>query len=296
MQTKANMFGISAIAMWSVLALFTSVTTGIGPFQMLALTFFVSALIGFGFIARKGRAGWALLRQPLRAWVLGVGGLFGYHFFYFTALSHAPVADASLIAYLWPLLIVVFSAFLPGERLRWFHLVGAFMGLGGATLLVAAKGEFSFSSQFAMGYLAAVVCSLIWSLYSVLNRTQGHIPTESVAGFCLLTALFGLMAHFAFESWVSPTGMQWLAILALGAGPVGASFYAWDYGTKRGNIHFLGVCSYGAPLFSTILLTLSGQAEATLDLMLGCLLITFGAVMGSLDMFRRKPKPVPAAE
>lgn len=287
MNAKANLSGISAIAMWSLLALFTSATTGIKPFQMLALTFFVGALIGFAFIAHRGKSGWAKLKQPLRVWVLGVGGLFGYHFFYFTALSNAPVADASLIAYLWPLLIVVFSAFLPGERLRWFHMVGAFMGLGGATLLVASKGEFSFSSQFAWGYMAACACALIWSLYSVLNRTQGHVPTETVAGFCLLTAVLGALSHMMFENWVDPTFSQWLAIIALGAGPVGASFYAWDYGTKHGNIHFLGVCSYGAPLFSTLFLTMAGQAEVTIYLVVACLLITSGAVLGSLDMFKK---------
>ena len=40
-----------------------------------------------------------------------------YHCAYFFAIQSAPPVEASLIAYLWPLLIVVFAAFLPGERL-----------------------------------------------------------------------------------------------------------------------------------------------------------------------------------
>ena len=58
------------------------------------------------------------LRLPLPVWALGVGGLFGYHFFYFMALRNAPPVEAGLIAYMWPLLIVIFSALLPGENLR----------------------------------------------------------------------------------------------------------------------------------------------------------------------------------
>lgn len=73
----------------------------------------------------RGRSALARLRQPLAVWALGVGGLFGYHFFYFVALGNAPPVDASLIAYLWPLLIVVFSALLPSERLRGLHIAGA---------------------------------------------------------------------------------------------------------------------------------------------------------------------------
>ncbi len=47
------------------------------------------------------------------------------------------------------------------------------------------------------------------------------------------------------------TPAQWLAVLALGLGPVGAAFYAWDVGVKRGDIRLLGVASYAAPVLST---------------------------------------------
>ena len=123
----ATIIGFSAVLMWSLLALLTAASGSVPPFQLTAMAFAIGGLLGLIWLA--GRGGWRDLRQPAAAWVLGVGGLFGYHFFYFTALRNAPPIDASLIAYLWPLLIVVLSAFLPGERLRWFHLAGAALGL-----------------------------------------------------------------------------------------------------------------------------------------------------------------------
>jgi len=288
MEHKATLIGVSAIVMWSLLALFTSSTSGIPQFQLLALTFGVGGSLGLMIVVRKGRSGLQKIKQPLKAWVIGVGGLFGYHFFYFTALSNAPVADASLIAYLWPLLIVLFSAFLPGERLRWFHSVGAVTALCGAVLLVGSKEAFSFSSQYSFGYMAALVCALTWSSYSVFNRTQGSIPTEAVAGLCIMTAILAAGCHFLVEDWVTPSLNQWFAILGLGIGPVGAAFYTWDYGTKHGNIRTLGVLSYGAPLLSTIILTLNGHAQATWGLAIACVLITGGAIIASLDYFKFK--------
>jgi len=288
MSQKATLIGFSAILMWSLLALFTAGTQGIPQFQLLGLTFSIASIVGLAFIFRKGRDGVRKLKQPLSAWVIGVGGLFGYHFLYFTALSNAPVVDASLIAYLWPLLIVIFSALLPGEKLRCFHILGAVSGFIGASLLILEKGGISFSSQFSLGYMAAMACALTWSLYSILNRTQGNIPTETVAGFCIFTALFAFICHGLFESWVMPEGMQWLAIAALGLGPVGAAFYTWDYATKHGNIKMLGVLSYGAPLFSTIFLTVAGQTNPTWNLGAACLLITGGAVLASLDFFKAR--------
>lgn len=284
----ATLAGGTAVLLWALLALFTTWASGIPPFQLVSLCFTVAALIGFGVIARKGRAGWQSLRQPAGAWALGSFGLFGYHFFYFMALGNAPAVEASLIAYLWPLLIVVFSALLPGERLRWFHVTGALLGLAGAGLLVTKGQGLAFDTRYGLGYLAAVACALTWSIYSVANRRFGSVPTDTVAGFCAAAALLGFISHALFETWVMPTATQWGAILLLGLGPVGAAFFVWDYGTKHGHIQALGALAYGAPLLSTLLLIAFGQAEATWSVALACGLIVGGALLASLELLRRR--------
>ena len=80
----------------------------IPPFELAALTFAIGGALGMAYAAARGRLG--ALWQPWPVWAVGVGGLFGYHALYFAALRLAPPAEASLIAYLWPLLIVLMSA------------------------------------------------------------------------------------------------------------------------------------------------------------------------------------------
>ncbi|TXH66410.1 MAG: EamA family transporter, partial [Thiothrix sp.] len=134
---RATAVGFISIALWGILALLTSLTDGkIPPFQMLAMTFALAFLLMLGNWLRQGKTGLEYTRQPRLAWLLGVGGLFGYHFFYFLAMAHAPVVEVSLISYLWPLLIVLFSALLPGEQLSKFHLIGAVLALIGCWVLV----------------------------------------------------------------------------------------------------------------------------------------------------------------
>jgi len=279
--------GFTAVLLWALLALFTTGARGIPPFQLVAMTFALAfALATTLMVVRGGVARLGALRQPFPVWLLGVGGLFGYHFFYFLALGNAPPADASLIAYLWPLLIVLFSALLPGERLRWFHVAGALCGFAGAGLLVTDGGELAFDNRYALGYLAAAACALIWSSYSVLNRSFKHVPTDVVGGFCGAVAVLGAVCHLTFERTVMPLPGQWWAIAALGLGPVGAAFFLWDYGTKHGHIQLLGVSSYAAPLLSTILLVAFGLAPATSVLAIACLLIVLGALIASADMLR----------
>jgi len=227
-------------------------------------------------------------RHPAPVWILGVGGLFGYHFFYFLALRNAPAVEAGLIAYLWPLLIVVFSALLPGERLRWFHLAGALLGLGGSALLITGGEAVSFKSEFALGYGAAATCALTWATYSVVSRRFGHVPTDTVGWFCGAAAVLGLIAHLVFEDTVWPTDAgQWLAVLALGLGPVGLAFFVWDYGVKRGNIQSLGVFSYAAPLISTLLLIAFGAADLSWAVAIACAAIVGGALLASKELIMR---------
>lgn len=289
-QIKPTLIGSTAVLMWATLALFTTFTGLIPPFQLTAMSFAIAFLIGLGLWWRKGDNIWHNLKLPPAVWVTGVLGLFGYHFFYFMALKNAPVVEASLIAYLWPLLIVIFSALLPGERLRWFHLVGAVAGFAGAGLLVTKGQGLAFETQYALGYAAALVCALTWSTYSVLSRFFGAVPTDAVGGFCGATAVLALGCHLLFEQTVWPTGWEWLAVLLLGLGPVGAAFFIWDHGVKRGNIKVLGAFSYAAPLLSTLLLIGFGLAEATWVLGLACVFIVGGAVLAAGEFFGSKNK------
>jgi drug/metabolite transporter (DMT)-like permease len=274
--------------MWALLALLTDSTGDIPAFQLTAMTFAIAALCGIASWAFRPGA-WRALFVPPLAWAVGVGGLFGYHFVYFTALENAPAVDASLIAYLWPLFIVLGSALMPGERLRWHHVAGAVLGLAGAAMIVTKGGSVAFEARYGFGYAMAFGCALLWSTYSLLSRRLSKVPTDAVTGFCVVTALLALLCHFAFEQtvWPADTG-QWLAVALLGLLPVGAAFFAWDYGVKRGNIQILGAASYASPLLSTFVLVASGKAPLTVSLIVACILITSGATLAAKDMIWRK--------
>ena len=278
----ATLIGFTAILLWSTLALATSSTGAVPPFLLTALTFTVGGIVGLLAAMVRG-VGLGVLRQPWPVWLHGVGGLFGYHFFYFSALKLAPPAEAGLIAYLWPLLIVLFSAFLPGEKLRAAHVAGALMGLAGTVVLLGGRaGGFGFTPEYVPGYLAAAACAVIWSVYSVASRRFQAVPTEVVAGFCLATAALSAVCHALFEPSIWPAGGEWLAVLALGIGPVGIAFYTWDIGMKRGDIRLLGVASYAAPVLSTLLLVIAGFAAPSWTLAVACALIVGGAAVATL--------------
>jgi drug/metabolite transporter (DMT)-like permease len=276
---RATLIGFSAILMWSLLAVLTVLTGHVPPFQLLAMTFAVGGVFGVARVAQQGALG--ALRQPLQVWALGVGGLFGYHALYFTALRLAPPAEAGLLNYFWPLLIVLFSGLLPGERLPLKLVAGALLGFAGTVVLFLGRG-LTLALDHTAGYAAAVCAAFVWAGYSVLSRRLANVPTATVAGFCIATAVLAALAHMLTETTVWPQDVtQWLAVVLLGVGPVGIAFYVWDVGVKRGDIRLLGVASYAAPILSTAFLVLAGFAEARASLALSALLISGGGLIAA---------------
>lgn len=285
-RSTATFIGFTAVLLWSLLAFLTAASGTVPAFQLTAVTFAIGGLSLL--LIRPGAI--KAMRQPLPVWLLGVGGLFGYHFCYFFALRNAPPVEAGLINYLWPLLIVVFSALLPGERLRWQHIAGCALALTGAVLVVTRGQGLGFDAQYTIGYATALCAAVIWAAYSVLSRRFAGVSSDAIAGFCLVTAILAAICHLLLEQTVWPTNLwQWAALIGLGLGPVGLAFYVWDIGVKRGDIQVLGAASYSAPLLSTLILILTGYATYSHVILIACLLITAGAVLAAKDLlFRRR--------
>ena len=272
--------GFIAVLLWALLALFTVGSAPVPPFLLNALCFAIGGGIGVIWLLATGGLS-QLRRVPLRVYLIGTAGLFGYHFLYFSALRMAPAAEAGLIAYLWPLLIVLFSGLLPGEHLKRGHIIGGLIGFAGAVLIVA-QGVTGFNADALPGYGLAFLCALTWSGYSVVSRSFGAVPTASVVVFCLATAILSGVAHVALEDTILPTTtLGWLSVIGLGVGPVGIAFFVWDVGVKKGDIQLLGVASYAAPVLSTLALVVAGIAAPTWTLLLAAALITGGAALAA---------------
>ena len=281
----ATLVGLGAILLWSSLALLTVLSGTMPAFELAAATFAIGG--GAGLIAAALRRRLGLLAQPWPVWAVGVGGLFSYHALYFAALRIAPPAETGLFNYLWPLLIVLFTSLLPGEKLAMRHICGAVLGFAGLLVLVAGPQSsmhagIAVAPRSLAGYGLAFAAAIVWAAYSVVSRRFKRVPTDAVAGFCLATAVLAAVCHGLFEPTIWPDhALQWAAIAALGLGPVGLAFYVWDHGVKHGDIRLLGIASYAAPVLSTLALVAAGFATPSTSLAVACLLIAAGAFVAT---------------
>jgi drug/metabolite transporter (DMT)-like permease len=285
MVKTSTSLALATVAMWSFLALLVSRLSHVPPFLLVGIALLVGGSIGLPRLKE-----W---RVPWKTLALGVYGIFGYHFLLFTAFQHAPAVEANLLNYLWPLLIVLLSPlFLPGTRLRPHHLAGAALGLLGAGLIVTG-GQLTLDLANLDGYLLAVGAAFVWASYSLLTKRVPPFPTAGVAGFCFLSGLLSLGVYFLSAQSTGLayplSGRDWIALIVLGAGPMGAAFFTWDAALKRGDPRAIGSLTYLTPMFSTLWLVLLGGRSFTWTAAAAMGLILTGALVGSLDLLRGNP-------
>jgi len=162
------------------------------------------------------------------------------------------------------------------------HIIGALAGFAGTAILFAARNDLALAVQAWPGYAAALAAAFVWAIYSVLSRVMKAAPVSAVVPFSAITAALAAICHVAFEATSWPTGIgAWLALLALGLGPVGIAFHLWQVGMKDGNIRLLGVLAYAAPLVSTGLLVVFGLAAPSIVLAISAMLIVAGGLIAA---------------
>lgn len=266
--------------MWSSLALLTDRVSHLPPLMSVGLVLTICGLVGAVRIRQ-----WKV--SPL-TWLVGIGGIFGYHSLLFTAFANAPAVEANMIQYLWPLFIVLFTPiFIPDNSLNRFHILGAIMGLSGA-ILVITGGNFSLQLDYLYGYSCAFGAAVIWACYSLLTKRLPLFSTAAVGGFCLVSGILSLLLQFSIQGTFPPlTNQDWTNILLLGIGPMGLAFYTWDAAMKKGDSRTIGSMAYMTPLLSTLLLVLVNDSPFTYSHGLAIILVSGGAITSSLKTAKR---------
>jgi drug/metabolite transporter (DMT)-like permease len=262
---------LAAIALWATLASLGVMLAHVPPFLLTGLALVIGSV-----------PAWPLVRQwriPPSTLLLGVYGLFGFHFLLFVALRTAPPLEANLVNYLWPLLIVVLApVLLPGIRLTPLHVAAALAGFAGAALAIV--GGRRIAGELSWGYLAAGGSAIVWATYSLGTQRVAHFPTAAIGLFGLVSGVLALACHALLEPTVALSARDWLLIALVGVGPLGAAFFFWDAALKRSDPRRIGLLSYLTPLASTLLLAATTDRALTPSLVVATLLIVGAALVG----------------
>jgi drug/metabolite transporter (DMT)-like permease len=165
---------------------------------LLAMT---TGLGGLSALRASNKGGLALQAVQFTA-VLG---------FIFVAYRHMPLADATAISFLQPLLVALLSAPLLGERVTRAGWIGVALGFAGVTLMMRPTGNAS-----AFG----VIMSLIGTVFSALSLLQARNLSRGATSVAIAFWTLGgsalLIAPTLPFAWVTPTPTQWVWLVGNG--------------------------------------------------------------------------------
>jgi drug/metabolite transporter (DMT)-like permease len=283
----ANGLALCAIALWALLAWMGVSLSHVPPFLLTGIALIVGSVLALPLSLQKTPTGFALnlraFKPTFKQLLLGVYGLFGFHFLLFVALQHAPPVQANLVNYLWPLGIVVMAPlFLPGVQLTRLHVVAALMGFAGAAVAILG-GKPLADFKPAWGFIPAAGSAFIWASYSLMSKRlalQGQaFETASIGVFGLVSGILSLLCHALLEPSVALTQADIALLIGMGLGPLGAAFYLWDAALKRGDARQIGVLSYITPLASTALLLVATNQGLSWSIALAAVLIIGAALL-----------------
>ena len=272
--TAIGALAIPLWAMWPSLALRTA---AVPPLETLTLAFLCGS-ISFKALHVSAREAAAHAGGSWRSWIPGLvyaGALSGGDVCFLLALHRIPAAQANLLVYLWPVMIVVMGATVGLFRLRARQILGLILGFSGAVILIW-DGHVSLS---AGGISLALLSGALWAAYCVFRLLWKEPTGNLLARGCAISTVLCAGLHLLLEPTVVPDAGALAAIAIAGFIALGVGNFVWDLGFRRGDGHLLAVMAYATPLCSALLLTALGAALLTWNLLIGALVIVLAGML-----------------
>jgi len=228
---RAVFFALVAVVFWSTSA--TAFSFGLREMDGLqlmlgAVLVSVVCLVFLAILQGKGSCLRAVGFSELKhAALLGFLNPFLYYAILLKAYSILPAQEAMALKYLWPVVLVLLSIRLPGQRVtkgEWIALGISFFGI----LIIATQGNLSqLKLTNGVGDALALGSSLIWALYWIVNvRTAADDIVKLILNLAF-GSVYLLVAVLLFSELEIPSKRGAGAMLYIGLFEIAFAFFFW---------------------------------------------------------------------
>jgi drug/metabolite transporter (DMT)-like permease len=221
--------------------------------------------------------------------LVGVVGLTGTIFLQYLAFATAPIVEANVVAYGWPLFAALWAALAYRSRQTLPGVPLAIIGFAGVALILGSGSSLGSTDGGTAGYGAALASAVCMTFYTVMSgRSRAPVDTflQPAAAFGMVFALALCVTGLAPWVWTSAGLGAWVASVYAGVGPMAGGFMLWSLAMSGGGAKRLAPLGYATPLLSTMLLLLFGETF-TSNTLFGALLILVCSI-GVLVMDRKE--------
>ncbi|GHA43162.1 DMT family transporter [Photobacterium aphoticum] len=224
-------YGLSAVLLWSTVATAFKITlTYLSPIQMLVAASMVSVLALIAIALYQGKLhllGRTFMARPLYYLLLGLINPFAYYLVLFKAYELLPASQAQPLNYSWAITLTLMAAVFLGQKIRKQDWIACLLGYLGV-VVIATKGDL-MALQFdsPMGVALALLSTLLWALYWILNTKNQADPVLGVLLGFLVSLPFSFGLSLYHGGWGDVPWQGWAAVSYVGLFEMGITFVLW---------------------------------------------------------------------
>ncbi|RWE75738.1 DMT family transporter [Mesorhizobium sp.] len=275
-RAKAAALAVGAVLFWATWPTLATLASPAPPFLVFGLAAAVGFVAALFMAFMRGRTA-SFVATPFRTVLLVSVGLLVNNVLYLFAMPRIGPAEANVVAYLWPVMLVLIMAWKRRERLGPSRLGSIVLGFVGAVVAIGPSFALGFD---LFGVFLAFLSGLTFAIYAAV-RSDGREAEDVIGPSMGLLAVLALALHFGFEAPISLSPSQLLAIAAIGIVPLTLSNALWDRATRTGHTALISAIAYATPLAALSLLALLGVGDVSYGVAAGAVLIVIGALGAS---------------
>lgn len=230
-QNKAYLYALGAVLLWSTVA--TAFEISLESVSFISLLFYSSltAFITLGIIL-KIEGQWIPIKNLKKSTFLfgalrGFLNPFLYYLILLKAYSILPAQEAMSLNYIWPLMLVLLSVPILGQRIGIIGLLAVVISFFGV-IMIATHGQItSLKFENPFGAFLALSSSIIWALFWLANmRSKEQETLKLFISFGFGVIFSGILLAFT-DGFGVPSVESVFSMVYVGLAEMGIAFFLW---------------------------------------------------------------------
>ena len=224
------------------------------------------------------------IRDYAKIGVLGFLGTYLYYVLLYGALALTSASEGFILAYTWPMLVIVLAFPLLKERLTIKKLCSIFISFLGIVVIVTRGRIFTLSFTSLQGDMLALGGASVFALFSVLGKKYQYDQVASVFLYFVTALVFITPTLFLFSSLKIPSLHVCLWLLLNGFVVNGISYIFWFKALEYGDTSVISNALYLTPFLSLVYIALFLGEQILLSSVVGLVIIVVGIVLQSVNL------------
>lgn len=221
--------------------------------------------------------------------VLGFLGTYLYYVLLYAALALTSASEGFILAYTWPMLVIILAFPLLKERLTIKKICSILVSFVGIVVIVTHGSIFTLSFTSLQGDILALGGAGVFALFSVLGKRYHYDQTVSVFIYFVTALVFITPTLFLFSSLKMPSMHVWLWLLLNGFLVNGISYIFWFKALEYGDTSVTSNALYLTPFLSLVYIAVFLGEKILISSIIGLIIIVFGIILQAVN--RRKIVP-----